>query len=239
MGKRPLGAAARVSIAFTMWAAGPAAALAGAWAQAPGTTEVIATVASKRYDSRPEQEFDVYAEHGVNKTWTAIAGVRGWSRLDSGRIFAQVGMRRKLKPILGAEAASEVRLLQGRDWNDCGGWGLESRALTGRNAEILGRPVFIDVAVAARSFADGCAEGRLEATLGALRERGPGFLLQVNAEKVFGGFAEGAATTRAQTQASVVYSLGNGFRVQAGVRGGFENTGKREQAVLVGVWRKF
>ncbi len=110
MGKRPLGAAGRVSIAFTIWAGGAAGAQAGAWPQPPGSTEIIATAAAKRYDSRPEEEFDIYAEHGVNKTWTAIAGVRGWSRLESGRTFSQVGVRRKLDSILGAEIASEARL---------------------------------------------------------------------------------------------------------------------------------
>lgn len=239
MGKRPLGAAGRVSIAFTIWASGAAAAKAGAWPQPPGATEIIATAAAKSYNSRPEKEFDIYAEHGVNKTWTAIAGVRGWSRMDSGRTFSQVGVRRALKSKLGAEIASEARLLHGRDWNECGGWGLESRALAGKNVELMGLPVFLDLALAARSFSDGCAEGRLEATLGSLKDRGPGFLLQANAEQIFGGFETGAATARGQTQASVVYGLGNGFKIQAGVRGGFENTGKREQAVLIGIWRRF
>lgn len=236
---KALGAAGRVSIAFTIWACGATVAQAGAWPQPPGTTEVIATAASKRYNSRPEKEFDIYAEHGVSKTWTAIAGVRGWSRLDSARTFSQVGVRRALKPILGAEIASEARVLHGRDWNECGGWGLESRALAGKNVDLMGLPLFLDVAVAARSFSDGCAEGRLEATLGSLKDRGPGFLLQANAERIIGGFEIGAATARGQTQVSIVYGLGSGLKIQAGVRGGFENTGKREQAVLVGIWRKF
>jgi hypothetical protein len=102
----------------------------------------------------------------------------------------------------------------------------------------MGQPVFLDVAAAARSFLDGCAEGRLEATVGAPKERGAGFLLQANAERIFGGFEKDAATARVQTQASIVYSLDYGLRIQGGVRGGFENTGEREQAVLVGIWRK-
>jgi len=239
VGKRPLGVAGRASIAFTIWAGGAAGAQAGAWPQPPGTTEIIATAAAKRYNERPEQEFDIYAEHGVNKTWTAIAGVRGWSRLDSARTFSQAGLRRKSKPAWGAEMANEARLLHGRDWNECGGWGLETRALAGKNVDLMGLPVFLDVAVAARSFSDGCAEGRLEGTVGALKDRGLGFLLQANAERIFGGFEANAATERVQTQASIVYGLGHGLKFQAGLRAGVENTGKREQAVLVGVWRKF
>lgn len=90
-----------------------------------------------------------------------------------------------------------------------------------------------------RSFSDGCAEGRLELTAGGVNDRGTGVLLQANAEKIFGGFGGSAATERVQAQASLVYGLGNGLKIQAGVRAGFENSGKREEAVLVGVWRKF
>lgn len=239
MGKRPLDAATRVSFAFTIWASGAGGAMAGAWPQASGTTEIIATVAAKRFNSIPEQEFDVYAEHGVNKDWTAIAGVRGWSRLDSGRTFAQAGLRRRLKPIMGAEIASEARFLQGRDWNECGGWGLESRTLAGRSVELLGQKGFVDVEVALRSFSDGCAEGRVEATAGVIKDRGLGFLVQANGEKIVGGFAKNAATERMQVQTSVVYGFGRGLKIQAGVRTGVENSGYREQAVLVGIWRKF
>jgi len=143
------------------------------------------------------------------------------------------------KPVLGFVAATEGRLLQGRDWNECGGWGLESRVLAGRNVDLSGRRVFIDAEAAVRSFSDGCAEGRLELTAGGVNDRGAGVLLQANAEKIFGGFGGSAATERVQAQASLAYGLGNGLKIQAGVRAGFENSGKREEAVLVGVWRKF
>ena len=159
--------------------------------------------------------------------------------MDSERTFIQIGLRRQTKPIMGFVTASEGRVLQGRDWNECGGWGLESRVLAGRNVDIAGRRGFIDAEEAARSFSDGCGEGRLEFTAGSINDRGPGVLLQANAEKLFGGVRGKSAVERVQAQASLVYGLGNGLKIQAGVRAGFENTGKREEAVLVGVWRKF
>jgi hypothetical protein len=140
---------------------------AGAWAKAPGESEAIMSFATKVYDHKPEQELDLYIEHGVRRGWAAVAGVRGWSRSEDHNTFVQLGLRKQFKTSGSWGAASETRLISGRDWNDCGGWGLETRGLVGKRMSVLKHAGFVDVEAAVRSFSDGCGELRIEGSAGS------------------------------------------------------------------------
>lgn len=212
---------------------------AGAWPKQKGETEAIASFALKSYNHQSEKELDLYVEHGIRRNWTVVGGVRGWSRSADDRTFAQIGVRRQLKVAAPFVVGSETRLISGRDWNECGGWGLESRWLGGAPVHIAGKKGFVDIEGAVRSFSDGCMELRLESTAGSTPQRGWGFLLQANAEKIYGNSQPGAATMRVQTQASAVYGLTSKVKLQAGLRLGWESSGLQEKAALVAIWRKF
>jgi hypothetical protein len=76
-----------------------------------------------------------------------------------------------------------------------------------------------------------------KAARAAIPDRGPGFLLQANADKLLGEVRPGGLTLRLQRQASAVYGLND--KLQLGARIGFENSRLREQAFIIGLWRTF
>ncbi|MET0546664.1 MAG: hypothetical protein ABWZ40_10155 [Caulobacterales bacterium] len=238
MGERKARLGEAVGVALTFMA-GAQSAQAGAWPKQPGETEAIASFALKSYNHRAEKELDLYVEHGVRRRWTAVGGVRGWSRGDNDRTFAQIGLRRQMKAPAPFVMASETRLISGRDWNECGGWGLESRWLGGVRSKILNRDGFLDIEGAVRTFSDGCMEVRFEGSAGSVPERGKGFLLQANAEKIYGNVASNNPTMRVQAQASAIYGITSKTKLQFGARAGFEDSVLREKAVIVGIWREF
>jgi hypothetical protein len=97
--------------------------------------------------------------------------------------------------------------------------------------------VLLAVVAAACSFSGGCAEGQLSGHIGLFQGTQPGFFRQAKAEPILGGVVAGAAAAR--MQAFSAHDLGYGLETPLGVRRGFENRGKREQAVSVSVRRKF
>jgi hypothetical protein len=225
-------------VALSVCALAPAKALAGSWPAPEGRSQAILTFSAKSYERKAEHELDLYVEHGLTRRLTLVGGARGWRRKQDDRLFVQAGLRGLVMKSRHGATAVEGRFLAGRDWNECGGAGWEVRFLSGQVFGKAGDLGFIDFESAVRGFSDGCIETRFDVTLGRAPEKGWGLLGQIFSEDLVLSEAGGPGW-RVQTQISALYGFGAGTKLQIGARLGGEAGGRREHALVIGLWRRF
>ncbi len=244
----------------------PGMALAGAWPQAPGATQVITSCepgsASRAFDSDGQRsrlsygwkqsDVSVFIDHGVSQHFTFSAKIdlqdyRNGSMRFSGLGSVEAGGRwtvHKGRSFVFALGASVEGLGKGRrsdfDTVTKAGTDYDLRAYAGKSFRIAGVDVFVDLQAARHLRQYEADQWRVDATLGL--KPSPRWMVLAQA---FAGRTDRQAwgqATWVNSEVSLVRSFGpkQNLSLQVGFR---QTTAGRNvpavHAIIIGLWRTF
>lgn len=210
-------------------------AFAGAWTQAPGEQQWIASVSHETSDFGEAWRADDLTEFGFKGGWAVNFKVESQMRIGDAldnRSGFRAGVQKSFA--LGERGSFSVQasVLGGEslDGPDCEGEGYETRAALGTSFALAGHESFVNVETAAKSREDGCNRQLIEITTGA--EITPNLKVMVKAWSEDGAYAHSEKVESALLYSFGELSVGLGWRQE--ISGRFE-----EKGWVVQAWRKF